>query len=74
MELMTSYERRGLEKGKQDAICTVLEEKFESSTDAEQEKIRSIDHLESLDDLLKQLLSAETLEHAQVIIEQAENK
>ncbi|WP_245628063.1 hypothetical protein [Shouchella shacheensis] len=80
MELMTSYERRGMEKGKQegrqegkiegkqDSICTFLEAKFGSSTDVVQKQVRSINDLPVLEEVLKKVFSAASLEDAKKII------
>lgn len=69
MELVTSYERKGKIEGKQDAICMILETRLGSSTFTEQEKVRSIDDLQLLDELLKNILSAESLKDAHKMIE-----
>ncbi|SDJ05147.1 Rpn family recombination-promoting nuclease/putative transposase [Natribacillus halophilus] len=70
MELMTSYERRGMEKGKQDSILTFLDARFGLTTDSVQEQVRSIKDVELLDEVLRKVFSAKSYEDAQEIIEE----
>ncbi|MFS0615312.1 hypothetical protein AB1K99_17790 [Lederbergia ruris] len=56
-------------EGKQDSICTFLEARFGSSADSVQKQVRSINNLELLDEVLKKVFSAKSLEESQNIIE-----
>nr|WP_211202323.1 hypothetical protein [Salicibibacter cibarius] len=68
MELMTSYERRGMEKGKQDSILAFLDVRFGPTTDSVQEQVRSIEDVELLDEVSRKVFSAKSYEDAQKII------
>ncbi len=90
MELMTSYERKGMEKGrregiekgrqegvvkgKQEAVSMVLETKFGAAAAREMEKVRSIHDLQLLNDLLKQILTVGSLEDARKIMNEMTGK
>lgn len=71
MELMTSYERKGMKKGKQEAICRILNMKFGSSSSFLQQKIHSIGDTQLLDELLEKIFASDSLDHAEKVVEQA---
>lgn len=86
VEMISSYRRKGREEGlkegelrgrlegKKDSICTLLEAKFGSSSDLVQEKVRLIDDYSLLDDVLKRVFAAKSLEEAQRVVQEAVKK
>lgn len=74
MELMTSYERKGFDKGKQESICRLLKMKFGSNTVSLKEQIYSINDSEKLDELFEKMFAAKSIEDAQTIVKQFKEK
>jgi hypothetical protein len=74
MELMTSYERRGMEKGVekgiQNSIVKILKMKFGPSSNSLQEQVRSIHDAGLLDKVLEKVLASESVDEAQKIVKQ----
>lgn len=61
-EMITVYEKKGIEKGKQDILILLLEKKFGKLTPAVRRRIRQIESTEKLDSLLLALLDARSLD------------
>ena len=59
--MITAYEKRGIEKGKQEDLILLLEKKFGKLSAALRRKVRRIESTEKLESLLLAVLEAESL-------------
>lgn len=71
MELINSYERKGMEKGIQNSIVKILKMKFGSDSNSFAEQVYFINDGVLLDEVLEKVLIAESVGDAQKIIKQA---
>ncbi|MDZ7619417.1 MAG: DUF4351 domain-containing protein [Patescibacteria group bacterium] len=61
-QMITVYEQRGIEKGRQEALLLLLERRFGTIPEAVKERVRGIQSAERLDTLLVAVLDAKTLD------------
>jgi hypothetical protein len=61
-QMITAYEKKGIEKGKQEDLILLLEKKFGKLSAARRRKIRRIESTEQLESLLLAVLDAKSFE------------
>ena len=60
--MITVYEKKGIEKGKQEDLILLLEKKFGKLSAALRRKVRRIESTEKLESLLLAVLDTDSLE------------
>lgn len=71
ISMLAGARAEGEAKGRADAICTFLDVRFGKSSKSLQVKVKSIDKLEVLDRIINKIYTAESLEDAGAIIDNA---
>jgi hypothetical protein len=61
-KMITVYEKKGKQEGKQEDVILLLEKKFGKLSAVKQRKIRQIESLEKLDSLLLAVLDAKSIQ------------
>ena len=59
--MVTAYEKMGIEKGNLEALLLLLEERFENLPDAIRRKVRRINSSKRIDELLLAVLNAKSI-------------